>query len=120
MSQVLSLPEASDLLKKLFDERVPISAFLISPSHLRVRLHGYVVGATAQAGLFIGDRLLPALSLNWINVFPFEPGCCSFVYGEKREISEDVRANFATETGESSLILHFPLTNEILTLFFTI
>lgn len=120
MSQVLSLPEASDLLKKLFDERVPISAFLISPSRLRVRLHGYIVGATENAGLFIGDRRLPDLSLNWVNVFPFKPGCCSFVYGEKREIPEDVRANLTTETGESALTLHFPFTNEILTLFFTI
>ena len=58
MSQI-SISEASDLLKKLFDERIPVTAFLIGPSRVRFLLKGFVVGATKEQGLFVGDRLPP-------------------------------------------------------------
>ena len=119
MSQISPF-EASDLLQKLFDERTPVTAFLMTPSRARLRFNGFIVGATKEGGLFIGDRLLPDAPSNWINVFPFGEGECTFVYGEKREITADVRLLLTTDVGESALTIRFIVTDEILTLFFTL
>jgi len=70
--------------------------------------------------LFVGDCLPPKISSNWINIFPFEKGECVFVYGEKREITEDVRLLMTTDLGESALTIRFLITDELLSPFFTI
>ncbi len=119
MSQI-SLSEASDILKKLFDERLPLTAYLITPSRARVRLNGFIVGATREKGLFVGDRLPPAIPSNFINLFPFTEGECIFTYGEKREIGEDIRASLPADLEDSMLMISFPVTHELLTLFFTV
>jgi hypothetical protein len=119
MSQI-SLSEASDLFQKLFAERTPLTAFLVSPSRARIRLNGFIVGATRNEGLFIGDRLPPDTPLNWINVFPFDEGGCVFTYGENREITEEVRLLLNIGLGESAMSLRFVVTNETLILFFTL
>lgn len=119
MSQI-SISEASDLLKKLFDERIPVTAFLIGPSRVRFLLKGFVVGATKEQGLFVGDRLPPEISVNWVNVSPFVEGRCMFEYGERREIPEGFRDDvFLADLGESLLTIRFLTTSEILSIFFT-
>jgi hypothetical protein len=119
MSQI-SVSEASDLLQKLFDERTSLAAFFVTPSRARIRLNGFIIGATRKEGLLVADRLPPATPSNWINVFPFAEGECVFTYGERREVTEDVRLLLTTDLGESALIMRFPVTDETLTLFFTL
>ena|SRR6476660_7898396 len=116
----ISVYEASDLLKKLFDERTPVKAFFTSPAKARIRLDGFIAGATLDQGLYIGDCLPPETPANWINVFPFREGECIFDYGEKREITEDVRIHLTTDLGESALIIRFIVTDELLSIFFTV
>lgn len=84
MSQI-GVSDASDLLKKLFDERTPVAAFFATPSRARIRLNGFVVDVTE--GLSVGDSLPPATPSNWITVFPYAEGECVFDYGERREMT---------------------------------
>ncbi len=119
MSQI-SLPEASDLLLKLFTERIRVGAFFTTSAGARIRLDGFVVGATREAGLFIGNRPIPEISDAFINVFPFKEAGCVFSYGEKREIPPEVRTFLTSGLGESSLVIRFIVSEEILALFFTV
>lgn len=119
MSQI-SPSEASDLLLKLFTEQSRVAAFFMGPEGTRIRLDGFVVGATREAGLFIGNRRVPEVSDAYINVFPFREGECVFSYGEKREIASEARAFLTSDIGDSALTIRFVVSDEILTLFFTV
>ncbi len=117
MSQI-SLAEASDLLQKCFSEGMRLAAFFITRSGARVRLDGFLTGAKAKEGLFVTTRPLPDAGGDWINVRPFGEGDCDFWYGEKREVPEELR-EFASNLGESALIIDFLRTGERFCIFFT-
>lgn len=119
MSQI-SPSEASDLLQKLFAEQTRVAAFFMTSAGARIRLDGFVVGATTEGGLFIGNLRLPKISDAFINVFPFAEGECVFSYGEKREISAESRAFLTSDIGDSALVVRFVVSEETLTLFFTV
>jgi len=51
----ISPEEGSDLLHKLFSEQLPVVAFFTSISRARIRLDGFVVGATRDKGLSISS-----------------------------------------------------------------
>jgi hypothetical protein len=117
MSQI-SPAEASDLLLKLFNERVRLATFFITPSGARVRLDGFLTGATWEQGIFITTHPLPEGGGDFINVFPFKEGECDFSYGEERELAEENRG-LARGLGESVLIIAFHSTGERFSIFFT-
>lgn len=56
----IELSEANDLLKKLFDERVPVVAFFVAHSGARIKFRGFVAGAGRDVGLFITPARLYA------------------------------------------------------------
>ena len=118
MSQI-SLADASDLLQKLFSERLRLATFFITPSGARVRLDGFLTGAKKKEGLFITTRPLPDGGGDWINVSPFVEGECTFSYGEQREVAEEFR-EFTRGLGESALIITFLNTEERFCIFFTL
>jgi hypothetical protein len=118
MNQI-SLSEANDLLKKLFDERKSLATFFMSLSGTRVRLNGFLTGSSKDKGIFITSRPLPDAGGDWINVSPFREGECTFSYGEQREIAEDLR-DPNSELGESALIITFLGTGQRFAIFFTL
>lgn len=118
MSQI-SLSEANDLLKKLFDERKPLATFFITPSGARVRFNGFLTGSSKDKGIFITSQPLPEGGGDYINVSPFREGECTFSYGEKREIPEELR-NSPDDLGESALLIDFLRTGERFAIFFTV
>jgi hypothetical protein len=115
----ISLLEADDLLQKLFAERKPLATFFITPSGARVRLNGFLTGASRDTGIFISSRPLPDGGGDWINVSPFREGECTFSYGEQREIAEDLR-DTNSDLGESALMIIFLRTGERFAIFFTL
>lgn len=116
MSQI-SLAEASDLLQKLFSEKVRLATFFVTPSRARVRLDGFLTGARIAEGLFVTTRPLPDSGGDWINVSPFNEGECVFSYGEAREVADELREQIL---GESALIITFRTTGERFAIFFTL
>jgi hypothetical protein len=114
----LSLSEANDLLKKLFDERKSLATLLITRSGTRVRFHGFITGSSDK-GIFITSRPLPDGGGDWINVSLFREGECTFSYGEQRELPEDLR-DPNSDLGESTLTITFLATGERFAIFFTL
>lgn len=119
MSQI-SLPEACDLLSKVFNEGVRITAFFVSPYGSRAKVRGFINSATRANGLVITVLRPPELGDVWINAFPFDEGQCEFTYGEVRELSDDVRSFLGEGTEESALVIRFVKSGEVLALFFTL
>jgi hypothetical protein len=117
----ISPGEASDLLQKLFSEQLPVVAFFASTSKARIRLNGFVVGATRDKGLFIGNSALPTEPTSFINIFPFrqEDGC-RFLYGDRSEGAAEARSFVSEDNGASALAMRFVVSEELLVLFFTI
>jgi hypothetical protein len=118
MSQI-SFSDTCDLLKKLLDERVPLVAFLRSPSGPEARLPGFIDSLTRDNGLAIsasGPPIDP--NCGFIRVFPFDEKC-SFWYGEKRGLAEPFQ-HLSERYGESVLIMGFPGTSQTFALFFTL
>jgi hypothetical protein len=116
----ISPEEGSDLLHKLFSEQLPVVAFFTSTSRARIRLDGFVVGATRDKGLFIGNRALPADPTSFIDVFPFGEGECRFLYGDRSEGAAEIRSFVTEDNGVSALVMRFIVSEELLVLFFTI
>ncbi len=114
----ISFSEATDLLRKLFEEQVQMHAFLTASSGIRATVVGSIDSATARFGLVVSDKH-PANLGNWINV-PLEERGCSFEYGDGRELSTVIRKEITEKYGESALIVKFALTEDVLALFFTI
>ena len=117
----ISFPEANRLLKKLFDERVPLVAFLASSAGARSKLSGFLSGASQEEGLLLLPAGASTTDLGtYLNVRPF--GCpCDFWYGgEVREMPEETREHFAETYGESVLTFVFRESNEFFALFFTL
>jgi hypothetical protein len=112
----ISPQEASDILEKLFSEKVRVSTFFNTSSGARVRLDGFLTGARPEEGLFITSR--PDGGGDWINVRPFKvAGMCTFSYGEAREVGEELRGSIL---GESALIINFLATGKHFAIFFTL
>jgi hypothetical protein len=114
----MSLSEADDLLKKLFDERKPLATFFITPSGTRVRLNGFLTGSSKDKGIFITSRPLPDGGGDYVNVSLFHEGECTFSYGEQRELPEELRDS--TGLGESALLVDFLRTGEQFAIYFTL
>lgn len=120
MSQI-SLPEAADLLEKLLSERIPLKALFASTSSgARMQISGFVDSAMRANGLIVSVSGPPIdVNRGWIHAFPFDREC-EFWYGEKREFPEEVRLLLSDSIGESTLVMRFPQSGEVLALFFTV
>jgi hypothetical protein len=118
MSQI-SAPEAEDLLSKLLLERIPLRVTFASPSGTRVIMSGFLDSKTVAHGLIILASGPPIdVSRGFFNVRPFDRNC-AFVYGEKREVPEEMRKNLLDSDGDTVLMMHFPDSGETVCLFFT-
>ena len=119
MSQIL-LREASDLLEKLFSERIPLRAVFASPSRALISLPGFVSSATRETGLLIAGSGPPFdLSKGYIRVWPFDLEC-EFEYGDKREFPEEAGLFPDPAEGDSGLLIRFLDSEERLALLFTL
>jgi hypothetical protein len=114
MSQI-SLEDADLILDKLISERVPLVAFLSTPSGLYAKLSGFLDSKTDEVGLVISVARPPSAGVAYFEV---PAAKCEFLYGEVREFPE-LQKDFADKYGESALIVRFPRTGELLRLFFT-
>lgn len=119
MSQI-SLEEGEDLLSKLLSERIRLSIVFQTPSGTRTILSGFLDSKTLANGLiFLASS--PAIDvLRGFLKVPTSGGDCVFMYGEKREVPEEIRKNLSDSDGDSVLIVQFPDFGETLFLFFTL
>ena len=115
----ISLPDAVDLLQKLFSERVTVFAFSISPTGTKVKLSGFLDSMTVENGLVVFVGTPAGQGRAWIAV-PTDKRTCDFTYGEVREIPLEMRQHFSEEYGSSALIMKFRDSGEYLVLLFTL
>jgi hypothetical protein len=121
MSQTISFSDARDLLSKLLTERIPLRLLFISPTRARVFMPGFVDSISDSNGLGISTSGPPVdAKLAYFNFRPFD-NPCTFLYEEKRELPEDVRASISTGLEDESVLTMFlPDSGEKLFLFFTV
>jgi hypothetical protein len=119
MSQI-SLSAARDLLSKLLSERIPLRALFVSPSGVRSLMPGFVDSISQHNGLGISESGPPIdVTRAFFNLRPLIE--CTFWYGERRELAEEIRASLPVGSDdESALSIRLPQSEEVLTLFFTI
>lgn len=115
----ISLPDAVDLLQKLFSERIPIFAFSISPTGTKVKLSGFLDSMTVENGLVVSVGTPAGQGPACIAV-PTNQRICDFTYGEVREIPLEIRQHFSKEYGSSTLIMKFRDSGEYFVLLFTL
>lgn len=115
MSQI-SARDARSILDKLISERLPLVAFLSTPSGVYAKLSGFLDAVTDELGLVISVTRPPSAGPGY---FEIPAAKCEFLYGETREFPE-LQKDFADKYGESALIVRFPRTGELLRLFFTV
>jgi hypothetical protein len=114
----ISFPEASDLLEKLFTERIRVHALLISPTGVRAQVKGLIDSGTLEVGLVVSSTR-PSPDAAAIIVVPLGAEGCVFTYGELRELPEEIRLRLgAAERGESVLVMAFN-SGDTFALFFT-
>ena len=121
MSQI-SLSETTDLLSKLFEERIRLQVFVISDSRTRVSFWGFVDSITREDGVTISASGPPIdLMQGYVRFFPFGDAC-EFWYGEKRELPPEVQASVAHARGSSCLLFSIrgPFGRERVGLYFDI
>jgi hypothetical protein len=116
----ISQAEASDLLGKLFTERIPLQAFLFSSHGTRVSFFGFVDSITRDTGVIVSARGAPIdLSRGYFNFVPFDRNC-EFWYGEKRELPVDLQTAISETRGDSCLLFVLSDSGERVGLFFTL
>jgi hypothetical protein len=119
VSQISAL-EADDLLGKLFSDRIPLRVLFVSSSGTRVTMPGFVDSKTRVNGVVISVSGPPIDSARgFLNFRRFDENC-EFLYGETRELSEEMRKEIPDRDGESALMIRVLDLNEVLVLFFTL
>ena len=102
---IISWDEAGLLIKKLMTESIPVLAFLVSSDGSQTKLHGFVSSVTAEVGLVVcAEQGKPGTSSSVrVPIVGAE-----FLFGDKREMAEDVREELAAKYGEAILMLRLP------------
>lgn len=119
MSQI-SLDEATDILRKLLTERVPVHASFSSPTdRTYVSLFGFVDSISDANGLVVSESGPPIDVSRGFLCFAFNIGC-EYLYGEKRELAGQIKDAIPEPRGDSALMFRRPRTGELMVLFFTI
>jgi hypothetical protein len=101
----ISWDEAGLLINKLMKESSPVLAFLVTPDGAHSKLYGFVDSATFDVGLVISAKQGSPSTSSTLKV-PIAGG--EFLYGDKREMAEDIREELAAKYGEAVLMLLLP------------
>ena len=120
MSQKVSDAEAADLLKKLFDERTPVFAFLHTGGFkASAAMPGFIDSATRDAGISISVSGPPVDVKRGYIRFPAFAEATEFSYGERRELKGSAAEMFEGR-GDSALVMTLSATKDRLVLLFDI
>lgn len=117
----ISVIEADLLLRKLIDEAIPVIAFYASREGVQARVRGFVEAITEVMGLQLTTNQSTAEARSHFSAPMGSPvgNGCRFMYGDKRDLPESVREEWAGELGDMALTILLPYRAR-LTLFFTI
>jgi hypothetical protein len=119
----ISQEEAGLLIDKLMRESIPVVAFFVSKENVQVKFRGFVDSVTSAVGLVLCTvQGAPAGSANSYLAIPMGDPVgtgCKFVYGDKRELPEEKREEWAGRLGEAALSITVPYGAR-LNLFFTL
>lgn len=117
----ISAIEADLLLRKLMDEAIPVIGFYASREGVQARLRGYVEAITEVMGLQLATNQDAPETRSHFSLPMGSPvgSGCRFLYGDKQELPESVREEWAGELGDMALTILLPYRAR-LTLFFAI
>ena len=117
----ISVIEADLLLRKLIEEAVPVVAFYASREGVQARVRGFVEALTEVMGLQLTTNQGAVEARSHFSAPMGSPvgSGCRFMYGDKRELPESVREEWAGELGDMALTILLPYRAR-LTLFFSI
>jgi hypothetical protein len=117
----ISAVEADLLLRKMINEAIPVIAFYASREGVQARVRGYIEAITDVMGLQLATNQDAPETRSHFSIPMGNPvgNGCRFMYGDKRELPESVREEWAGELGEMALTIVLPYRSR-LTLFFTI
>ncbi len=99
----ISLDEVGLLVDKLMRESVPVVAFFASKDGVQVKLRGFVDSVTAEVGLVVAAKQGSAPGYLSVPVGNPVGSGCKFSYGDKRELPEQKRDEWAEKLGEAVL-----------------
>lgn len=102
---VIAWDDAGLLIKKLIAESIPVIAFLVTADGAHVKLSGFVDSATSDLGLVVCTTKGKPSEGSSLRI-PVDGG--EFLFGDKREMAEDVREDLAAKYGEAVLMLRLP------------
>jgi hypothetical protein len=102
---VISWDDAGLLIKKLMVESIPVLAFLVTADGAHAKLYGFVDSVTVDVGLVVCPTPGKPSEGSSLRV-PVVGG--EFLFGDKREMAEDVREELAAKYGEAILMLRLP------------
>src|SRR5271165_4451853 len=102
---VISWDDAGLLIKKLMVESIPVLAFLVTADGAHAKLSGFVDSVTVDVGLVVCTTQGKPSEGSSLRV-PVVRG--EFLFGDKREMAEDVREELAAKYGEAVLMLCLP------------
>jgi hypothetical protein len=111
---VISWDEAGLLIKKLMTESIPVIAFLVTADGAHTTVRGFVDSVTLEVGLVVCTEQGKPGDSSCVKV-PIVGG--EFLFGDKREMTEDVREELAAKYGEAVLMLRLP-SGSVLSLIF--
>ncbi len=106
MGTTISIGEADLLLEKLYSEAVPVVAYYVRDG-VKVMRHGVVTGLSPEAGLTVADKDSGPVMYDYLAVSlgsPMGTGC-TFWYGDKRELSDENRAEIVETLGAAVLTI---------------
>jgi len=108
MGNEISVGEADLILEKLYSEAVPVVAYYVRDG-VKVMRHGVVTGVSPEVGLTVADEeSVPLYDYLAVSLgAPLGAGC-TFWYGDKRELSDENRAEMAEKLGDAALLIQCP------------
>jgi hypothetical protein len=86
-------------------ESIPVLAFLVTADGAHSKLYGFVDSVTFDVGLVVCTTQGSPSTSSCLRV-PIAGG--EFLFGDKREMAEDVREELAAKYGEAVLMLRLP------------
>lgn len=109
----ISLDEARLLILKLIEESIPVVAYYIR-NGVQAKVRGFVNSVSAEVGLVVVAKQ-DSTPVGYLAVpigAPAGEGC-RFRYGDKRELPEATRDEWAEKLGEAVLIIYLPGGGEL-------
>jgi hypothetical protein len=106
MGTTISIGEADLLLEKLYSEAIPLVACYVREG-VKVMRHGVVTGLSPEVGLTVADKDSGPVMHDYLAVSLGSPTGtgCRFWYADKRELSDENRAEIVENLGAAVLTI---------------